>query len=94
MFNTSATLLQSKKHNPKHPTSIVVATVALIPFRIVDIDDEKETTTRLAGEQPRHLLWLFIASSPFCTFPYRSCCRSLPVYLRSSFLPSPSQINA
>ncbi|CAI9280624.1 unnamed protein product [Lactuca saligna] len=77
MFNTSATLLQSKKHNPKHPTSTVVLAAALIPFRIVAIDDEKETTMRLVGEQPRHLLQLFIASSPFCTFPYRSCCRSL-----------------
>ncbi|CAH1450387.1 unnamed protein product [Lactuca virosa] len=94
MFNTSATLLQSKKHNPKHPTSIVVAAAALIPFRIVVIDDEKETTMRLAGEQPRHLLRLFIASSPLCTFPHLSCCRSLHVSLGSSFLPSPSQINA
>ncbi|CAI9300934.1 unnamed protein product [Lactuca saligna] len=72
MFNTSATLLQSKKHNPKHPTSIVVVAAALIPFRIVAIDDEKETTMRLAGEQPCHLLRLFITSSPFCTFPYRT----------------------
>ncbi|CAH1445934.1 unnamed protein product [Lactuca virosa] len=71
MFNTSATLLQSKKHNPKHPTSIVVVAAALIPFRIVAIDDEKETTMRLDGEQPRHLLQLFVASSPFRTFPYR-----------------------
>ncbi|CAH1422013.1 unnamed protein product [Lactuca virosa] len=75
MFNTSTTLLQSKKHKPKHPTSIVVAAAALIPFQIVAIDDEKETTMRLVGEEPRHLLQLFIASSPFRTFPYRSCCR-------------------
>ncbi|CAH1454344.1 unnamed protein product [Lactuca virosa] len=71
MFNTSATLLHSKNHNPKHPTSIVVVAAALIPFRIVAIDDEKETTMRLAGEQPHHLIQLFIASSPFRTFPYR-----------------------
>ncbi|CAI9273064.1 unnamed protein product [Lactuca saligna] len=75
MLNTVVTLLQSKKHNPKHPTSIIVAAAALIPFRIVVIDDEKETTMRLVGEQPSHLLQLFIASSPFHTFPYRSCCR-------------------
>ncbi|CAH1451117.1 unnamed protein product [Lactuca virosa] len=84
----------TRSYNPKHPTSTVVVVAVLIPFRIVVIDDEKETTMRLAGEQPRHLLRLFIASSPLRTFPHQSCYRSLPVSLGSSFLPSPSQINA
>ncbi|CAI9280249.1 unnamed protein product [Lactuca saligna] len=63
MFNTSTTLLQSKKYNPKHFTSIVGIAATLIPFRIVVINDEKETTMRIVMEQPCHLLQFFITSS-------------------------------
>ncbi|CAI9298766.1 unnamed protein product [Lactuca saligna] len=85
MFNTSTTLLQSKKHNPKHFTSIFGIVATLIPFQIVVIDDEKETTIRLAMEQPRHFLRFFIASShlsllkllPQLTFRLSTCVNEL-----------------